>query len=128
MTIIFDSYFDSYRGVILLVKVVDGTISIGDKIKMLATNATFEVVELGVHTPGVLKYQTLKSGEVGFIAAAIKDISQVSVGDTVTTLKNPATKITRIITIIIIGFNFAFISFDIISPHRVKYMLTCRIK
>ena len=90
--LIFDSYFDSYRGVILLVKVVDGTISIGDKIKMLATNATFEVVELGVHTPGVLKYQTLKSGEVGFIAAAIKDISQVSVGDTVTTLKNPATK------------------------------------
>ena len=90
--LIFDSYFDSYRGVILLVKVVEGSISIGDKIKMLATGKTFEVIELGVHTPKEVKYKTLKSGEVGFIAAAIKDISSVSVGDTVTTLKNQATE------------------------------------
>ncbi len=90
--LVFDSYFDSYRGVILLVKVVDGTINIGDKIKMLATGGTFEVVELGVHTPKEVKYKTLKSGEVGFIAASIKDISLVSVGDTITTLNNPATE------------------------------------
>lgn len=89
--LIFDSYFDSYRGVILLVKVVDGKIKVGDKIKMLATGGTFEVVELGVHTPKVERYSELSSGEVGFIAAAIKDISLVSVGDTVTTLTNPAT-------------------------------------
>ena len=88
--LIFDSYFDSYRGVILLVKVVEGSINLGDKIKMLATGGVFEVVELGVHTPKEVKYQTLESGEVGYIAAAIKDISLVSVGDTITTLKNPA--------------------------------------
>ncbi len=88
--LIFDSYFDSYRGVILLVKVVEGSINLGDKIKMLATGGVFEVVELGVHTPKEEKYQHLDSGEVGYIAAAIKDISLVSVGDTITTLKNPA--------------------------------------
>lgn len=86
--LIFDSYFDSYRGVVLLIKVVDGKIKIGDKIKMLATGSTYEVVELGVHTPKEEKYKELCSGEVGFIAAAIKDISSVSVGDTITTLNN----------------------------------------
>ena len=90
--LIFDSYFDSYRGVILLVKVVDGEIKLGDKIKMLATGGTFEVVELGVHTPKEEKYKCLKSGEVGFIAASIKDISLVAVGDTITTLNKPATE------------------------------------
>lgn len=88
--LIFDSYFDSYRGVILLVKVVEGKINVGDKIKMLATGGVFEVVELGAHTPKEVKYSSLESGEVGFIAASIKDISLISVGDTVTTLKNPA--------------------------------------
>ena len=90
--LIFDSYFDSYRGVILLVKVVDGEIKLGDKIKMLATGSTFEVVELGVHTPKEEKYKSLKSGEVGYIAASIKDIQSVSVGDTVTTLNNEASE------------------------------------
>ena len=88
--LIFDSYFDSYRGVILLVKVVEGKINVGDKIKMLATGGVFEVVEIGAHTPKEVKYSSLESGEVGFIAASIKDISLISVGDTVTTLKNPA--------------------------------------
>ena len=86
--LIFDSYFDSYRGVILLVKVVDGEIKLGDKIKMLASGSTFEVIELGVHTPKEEKYKSLKSGEVGYIAASIKDIQSVSVGDTITTLNN----------------------------------------
>ncbi len=82
--LIFDSYYDSYRGVILLVKVVDGKICVGDTIKMMAQKSEFEVVELGVKTPKEEKYQELVSGEVGFIAAAIKDISHVSVGDTIT--------------------------------------------
>lgn len=88
--LIFDSYFDSYRGVVLWVKVVDGKIKLGDTIKMMATGKTFEVVELGVHRPKEEKYKELVSGEVGYIAAAIKDISSVSVGDTITVLKNEA--------------------------------------
>ena len=82
--LIFDSYFDPYRGVVLLVKLVDGKINVGDTIKMMASKSTFEVVELGVHTPKEEKYNELKSGEVGYIAASIKDISTVSVGDTIT--------------------------------------------
>ena len=81
--LIFDSYFDPYRGVVLLVKLVDGKINVGDTIKMMASKSTFEVVELGVHTPKEEKYNELKSGEVGYIAASIKDISTVSVGDTI---------------------------------------------
>ena len=90
--LIFDSYFDSYRGVVLLVKLVDGKIKIGDTIKMMATNSTFEVVELGVHTPKEEKYNELKSGEVGYVAASIKDISTVSVGDTITVVGREATE------------------------------------
>lgn len=90
-SLIFDSYFDPYRGVVLLVKLVDGKIKIGDTIKMMATNSTFEVVELGVHTPKEEKYNELKSGEVGYVAASIKDISTVSVGDTITVVGREAT-------------------------------------
>ena len=91
-SLIFDSYFDPYRGVVLLVKLVDGKIKIGDTIKMMATNSTFEVVELGVHTPKEEKYNELKSGEVGYVAASIKDISTVSVGDTITVIGREATE------------------------------------
>ena len=88
--LIFDSFFDSYRGVVLLVKVVDGKIKIGDKIKMMATDSIYEVTELGVHTPKALKLDELKSGEVGFITASIKDISSIAVGDTITLVSNTA--------------------------------------
>ena len=88
--LIFDSYFDPYRGVVLLVKLVDGKINVGDTIKMMASKSTFEVVELGVHTPKEKKYNELKSGEVGYIAASIKDISTVSVGDTITVVGREA--------------------------------------
>lgn len=91
-SLIFDSYFDPYRGVVLLVKLVDGKIKIGDTIKMMATNSTLEVVELGVHTPKEEKYNELKSGEVGYVAASIKDISTVSVGDTITVVGREATE------------------------------------
>ena len=90
--LIFDSYFDPYRGVVLLVKLEEGKIKIGDTIKMMATNSTFEVVELGVHTPKEEKYNELKSGEVGYVAASIKDISTVSVGDTITVVGREATE------------------------------------
>lgn len=90
--LIFDSHYDSYRGVVLLVKVIDGKIKNGDKIKMMATGSTFEVVELGVSTPKEVKLNELSSGEVGYIAAAIKDISTVSVGDTITISDNPASE------------------------------------
>lgn len=88
--LIYDSYFDSYKGVVLLIKVVDGKLSIKDKIRMMATNKTFEITELGVKTPKEELVSTLRSGEVGFLAGAIKDISSVHVGDTITLDSNPA--------------------------------------
>ena len=90
--LIFDSYFDSYKGVVALVKVVDGKIEIKDTIKMMQSNKEYEVVELGFHTPKVVEKKCLSSGEVGYVCAAIKDISSVAVGDTITTKKNEATK------------------------------------
>ncbi len=90
--LIFDSHFDPYRGVVLLVKLVDGKIRVGDTIKMMATGSTFEVVELGVSTPKEEKLKELKSGEVGYIAASIKDISTVSVGDTITVVGKEASE------------------------------------
>ena len=88
--LIFDSYFDSYRGVIAHVRIVDGEIHLKDHIKMMATNSVYEVVELGVNTPKEEKVSVLKSGEVGWISAAIKTIDTVAVGDTITTLEHEA--------------------------------------
>ena len=88
--LIYDSYFDSYKGVVLLIKVVDGIIKVKDKIKMMATNKVFEVTELGVKTPKEVLVDSLSSGEVGFLAGAIKDISSVHVGDTITILGKEA--------------------------------------
>ena len=82
--LIFDSYFDPYRGAIILTRIVDGSVKVGDKIKMLATGATFEIVELGINTPKEEKRKELRAGEVGWIAASIKSISDIKVGDTVT--------------------------------------------
>jgi len=88
--LVFDSYFDPYRGVILLVKVVDGILKVKDNIEMMASNSDFEIIELGVRTPSEVKKEVLKSGEVGWICASIKDISKVAVGDTITLSQNPA--------------------------------------
>ena len=90
--LIFDSFFDSYRGVIISCRVVEGTLKKGDKIKLMETGATYDVVELGVMTPKEVKKEELVAGDVGFIAASIKDISQVKVGDTVTNFYTPAIK------------------------------------
>ncbi len=88
--LIFDSGFDPYKGVVALIKVVDGELKLKDTIKMMANNSTFEITELGVHTPKEKKLDSLKSGEVGYVAASIKDISCVEVGDTITLDNNSA--------------------------------------
>lgn len=86
--LIFDSFYDAYRGVIVFVRVMEGTIKVGDHIRFMATNATYEVVELGVRTPKEEKREALYAGEVGWIAASIKSIQDIDVGDTITTLEN----------------------------------------
>lgn len=88
--LIFDSFFDAYRGVIIFCRVVEGKIKKGDKICLMETGATYDVVELGVTTPKEVKKDQLVTGEVGYIAASIKDISQIKVGDTITTVQYPA--------------------------------------
>jgi GTP-binding protein LepA len=89
--LIFDSYYDSYRGIVALIRIVNGKVKIGDKIKMMATNATYEVVEIGVSNPREVKRQELVAGEVGFLCASIKSIEDVKVGDTITLANNPST-------------------------------------
>ncbi len=88
--LIFDSIFDSYRGVVISVRIVNGVLKVKDVIKMMETGATYEVTDLTVNTPKEVKKEELKAGEVGFISASIKDISDVLVGDTVTALGNEA--------------------------------------
>ena len=88
--LIYDSYFDNYKGVVLLIKVVDGEIKVKDKIKMFESDKIFEVTELGVKNPKEVQVKSLSSGEVGFLAGAIKDISSVHVGDTITVIGNEA--------------------------------------
>ena len=87
--LIFDSYFDPYKGVVLLIRVMNGKIKVGDKIKMFKTGAVYEVVSLGIHTPKEVQKNTLSAGEVGFLTASIKSISDVKVGDTITNQKDP---------------------------------------
>lgn len=90
-SLIFDSWFDSYQGVVVLVRVMDGTLRKGDRIKFMATDRDYEVLKLGVFAPFPLESDSLGAGEVGFIICGIKDIRDVKVGDTVTTAKKPAT-------------------------------------
>lgn len=86
--LIFDSYYDSYRGVIPLIRVKSGTIKKGDHIKTFNSDAVYEVLELGVTTPKEKKKDYLSAGDVGWIAGSIKDILTVQVGDTMTTIEN----------------------------------------
>lgn len=86
--LIFDSYYDPYRGVIPLIRVKSGTIKKGDHIKTFNSDAVYEVIELGVTTPKEKKKDYLSTGDVGWVAASIKDILTVQVGDTMTTLEN----------------------------------------
>ena len=87
--LIFDSYYDSYKGVVCFVRIRQGKLKVGDKIKMMQTNKEFIVTELGVRTPKNIDKKELVSGEVGWVAAAIKTIRDVAVGDTITLSENP---------------------------------------
>lgn len=87
--LIFDSYYDQYRGIVPLIRVVNGIIKVGDKIKFMASGSTYEVVEVGIHNPKEQKRDYLAAGDVGYFTASIKDIKDVSVGDTVTYANNP---------------------------------------
>ena len=82
--LIFDSYYDSYRGVVILVRVKDGVVKVGDRIKLMAANKEYLVTEVGIRTPNELKRNELRAGEVGYICAQIKDIKDVHPGETVT--------------------------------------------
>lgn len=88
--LIFDSLYDAYRGVVAYIRVVDGTVKVGDKIKMMATGAEFEVTEVGVFTPKAVQRDELSVGDVGFLTASIKNVSDTRVGDTITNAKNGA--------------------------------------
>ncbi len=90
--LIFDSVYDAYRGVIAYIRVVDGTVKVGDKVKMMATGKEFEVTEIGVFTPKTTQRKELTVGDVGYLAAAIKTVGDTQVGDTITLAKNPATE------------------------------------
>lgn len=88
--LIFDSYYDSYRGVIPLIRVINGSIKKGDVLKTMSTNTSFEVIEVGTHAPKEIIKDSLEPGDVGFLSASIKDISFIRVGDTITYANNPA--------------------------------------
>ena len=90
--LVFDSIFDPYRGIIAYIRVVDGSLKIGDKIRYIATNAEYEVVECGIRTPKEIKKNELVAGEVGWVAAAVKSIKDVRVGDTITHVHRPTTQ------------------------------------
>lgn len=90
--LIFDSLYDAYRGVVAYIRVVDGTVKVGDKIKMMATGKEFEVTEVGVFTPKATPMDELSVGDVGFLTASIKNVGDTRVGDTITNAKNGATE------------------------------------
>lgn len=90
--LIFDSYFDPYRGVVCLVRVVSGSVKDTDVIKMVTTGASYELTEIGYHTPKEVKVSKLEMGEVGFLCASIKSIDNVRVGDTITLNNNPCSE------------------------------------
>lgn len=88
--LIFDSYFDEYRGVIMLIRVFQGKLKVGDDFKFMSNNAQYHVIELGVRNPKETKKEYLEAGEVGYVVATIRDAKEVHVGDTITLVENPA--------------------------------------
>ena len=90
--LVFDSFYDPYRGIIALIRIREGSLSVGDKIRFMATGAEYEVLEVGIRNPREVKMNTLVCGDVGWFAASIKSIQDVRVGDTVTKVDNPAEK------------------------------------
>ncbi|CDI50218.1 translation elongation factor 4 [Clostridium tetani] len=90
--LIFDSYYDAYKGVVCYIRVKEGTIKPGTEIKLMATGRKYEVIETGVFVPEYMKIDELKAGDVGYITASIKNVRDARVGDTITEAKRPATE------------------------------------
>ncbi|KAJ53849.1 GTP-binding protein LepA [Clostridium tetanomorphum] len=90
--LIFDSYYDSYKGVVSYVRVKEGTVKSGTKIKLMATGKVYEVTEVGVFVPQYMKVDELRAGDVGYITASIKNVRDARVGDTITEANRPANK------------------------------------
>ncbi len=88
-SLIFDSLYDSYRGILTLTRVIDGELKIGDEIEFMQTNSSYLVTELFVYNPNFMRVEKLLAGEVGYVVASVKNISDVKVGDTITLVKNP---------------------------------------
>ena len=87
--LIFDSYYDSYKGAVSMVRIVDGSVKAGDKIKFMQTGKSFEVTEVGIFAPKNVETENLQAGDVGYICASIKNVADTKVGDTITLLENP---------------------------------------
>lgn len=90
--LIFDSYYDSYKGAVSLVRIFDGTVKAGDEILFMQTNKSFTVTEVGIFTPNSSAIDQLTAGDVGYIAASVKNVSDTKVGDTITLKNNPVEK------------------------------------
>lgn len=90
--LIFDSVYDNFKGAICIVRIMDGSVKIGTKIQMMETKKVFEVTEVGVFTPHMQQTEVLQAGDVGYITASIKNVSETKVGDTITDFENPASK------------------------------------
>ena len=91
-SVIVDSWFDNYVGVVMLIRVKNGTIKLKDKVRFMSTKAETQVEQLGVFTPKSVQKQELKAGEVGFLIIGVKELGQAKVGDTVTLVANPASE------------------------------------
>ena len=90
--LIFDSVYDNYKGAISFIRVIDGSVKVGDKIKMFSTGKVFDVTEVGVFTPKMVSVKQLSAGEVGYLAASIKNVSDTAVGDTITLAEGGTTE------------------------------------
>ena len=87
--LIFDSYYDSYKGVVCYVRIIDGKVKLGTKVKLMATNKVYDITEVGVFTPKLMPINGLSAGDVGYITASIKNVADARVGDTVTEADRP---------------------------------------
>ncbi len=90
--LIFDAFYDNYRGAICFVRIKEGTIRAGTRMRLMATGGEFDVVEVGIFSPGYESREELRAGDVGYIAASIKDVSETRVGDTITDASRPASE------------------------------------
>lgn len=87
--LIFDSYYDNYKGAVCMIRIIDGSVGVGDSVMMMATGKTYDVTEVGVFHPKMLKTEKLEAGDVGYLCASIKSVADTAPGDTITSAQNP---------------------------------------